>query len=595
MVTPEKKRGSEDREALLRQIEALEEELARYRRGTPAMEAVTDLLHTFPSPILLQDAEGRILRVNDGFAELLGFDSTTALRGKRLDELLEEEHQALLCQGNEDALQQNRRITYEMKWPSLKGGPPRFFSVVKIPLGSEEKGSRLLLVLLQEITTWWRGVNEEENYLKWWTAVADFVKRLLSNETEMAVVETAAEWFECELGYECVALYLSGEDGKQLVRRFAQDDCRGLALNLKPLFTLDEENWLVNAFQTAQPFYRRLPDGVPHPLGPISGGARLAIALPLPRGRETMGLLILGTAQHAGLDTVAVEALEILAAQLAQALDMVRVRAELRRSLQIGELLATVTRQVERARSYEELLQGIVPMLDYLGGDGVALRLLERRERDVYLVDIHTLLRSGDAMKYTVTRGLPVPRRELEASIANRDYLFYPDIEDPEIEVPDEIRHQMEKKHFRASVTFPLRVRGRLMGLFVFYSYEPMLSGEPERFLSSLRDIVTYSVNRLRLFHQMEETIRQRELLYSALAELSAASSYQDLIEALRKHTFLGEADRNISINLFDTPWDEEMPEWSIVLARWSRLPEGSTQARYPLHLFPDAERVLSA
>ncbi len=84
-------------------------------------------------------------------------------------------------------------------------------------------------------------------------------------------------------------------------------------------------------------------------------------------------------------------------------------------------------------------------------------------------------------------------------------------------------------------------------------------------------------------------------MLYSALAELSAASSYEEVLEALRKHTFLGEADLNISINRFNRPWvGKERPEWSIVLARWTRLPEEALQSRYSLYAFPEVERLLS-
>ncbi len=592
-----RRRQDERRGSLEARLAEAEQELARLRRGIPAMQAIADLLHTFPGPLALEDAEGRLLRVSESFAHLLGHDSTVELRGKRLDELFDGEQLALLRRGDETALQEGRRYTYEMRWQTSEDAPPRYFSVVKIPLENEVGERSLLIVFMQEITPWWQGLQRNESYLTWWNTISDFVHIVFSQEKVVVLLEEAARWITAELGYECVAAYLFDEEQHALVRSFASSTCEAMRVGEEALLALSEgENWLVRAFTEGMALYRRLPDGDAEPLTPLSPGSRVAVALPLRSRQQRVGILLLASQHHRGLDEVAIKAMNVLSIQLALAINTVTMQERVRRSMEVSTVIAEATRKVEMARSYEELLQALVPFLRYLGLNGITLRLLGRRERDVYLVDIHSLREVETTPKYSVTRELPVPRSYIDTFFQEHDYLFYSDVNDPKVEVPDDIREQMQAQGLRASVTFPLRVRGRLIGLLVLYGTRPLPHLVLPRLFVSLRDIVTYSVDRMRLFRQMEETIRQRELLYSALAELSAASSYEELLEALRKHTFLGEADRNISINRFDRPWtEEEHPEWSIVLARWTRLPEGQVRTRYPLHIFPEVVRVLSA
>ncbi|GEM_PF-4060986 len=573
-------------------IKALEAELARYRRGTPAMQAVADILHTFPCPIALLDAEGRILRANEGFARLLGCASTTEMRGRALDELAKGEHLALLARGDEVVWKEGKRFAYDAVW-SAEDGSRRYFSIIKVPLGAEQHGARLMLLLLQEATSWWKGREHDESYLMWWNTLADFVHLIFAQESEEEMMKAVARWFREQLGYGCVAFYFLDERKKHLVRHLLSAGCEALAVAREGAIALGEGHWLERALAGEEGVYRRLPDGEVVPFAPLPPGEPVAFAFPVGGEEGTRGVFVLASEEHRGLDAVAVDAMRLLLVQLRRALHVMHIQARLHVSLRISELLAEVTRQIEQARSYEELLRALLPILHHLRLDGVTLRLLGRRERDLYLADIHTLRELSSAPKYAVTRELPMSRQFVDSLFYEREYLFYPDVADPELDVPDEIREQMRQRGLRSSITFPLRVRGRLIGMLVLYGALPMNEEEISQLFYALRDIVTYSVDRLRLFRQMEETIRQRELLYSALAELSASSTYDELLDALRKHTFLGEADRNISLNLFNQPWEDEMPDWSIVIARWTSLPEEVLKPRYALHLFPEAEQLL--
>jgi len=94
---------------------------------------------------------------------------------------------------------------------------------------------------------------------------------------------------------------------------------------------------------------------------------------------------------------------------------------------------------------------------------------------------------------------------------------------------------------------------------------------------------------------ERERLLARTETLYHTSADLNATHTYTEVLDVLREHTILGEADRNISLNLFDKPWvNDEMPEWCIPLERWTSLPADAVAERYRLRDFA-ASRLLRA
>ncbi len=142
----------------------------------------------------------------------------------------------------------------------------------------------------------------------------------------------------------------------------------------------------------------------------------------------------------------------------------------------------------------------------------------------------------------------------------------------------------------------PLMIGDRVLGVMAIQSYTtPGAYNEHDRdLLMAIASQVAIALQNARSFAQTQMALAETELLYRASAELNAAQSYQEILEVLRKYTLIGEADRNISINLFDRPWvGEEIPEWSIPISRWSRLPPDAVSPRYPLRAFPSARLLL--
>ncbi len=152
----------------------------------------------------------------------------------------------------------------------------------------------------------------------------------------------------------------------------------------------------------------------------------------------------------------------------------------------------------------------------------------------------------------------------------------------------------------------PLTISGQVIGVMAIQDYNiPGCYDEHDlELFTMIASQAAIAIQNARLYEQTQKTLAEAESLYRASAELNAAQSYDEVLETLRKHTLVGEADLNVSLNLFSQPWPtdedgnplpEATPEWSIVLARWTTLPPDATMPRYPLRAFPSAARLLSA
>ncbi len=149
---------------------------------------------------------------------------------------------------------------------------------------------------------------------------------------------------------------------------------------------------------------------------------------------------------------------------------------------------------------------------------------------------------------------------------------------------------------FRAYFGIPLRYGGRNLGTLCLFSKKPhFLSQRDIQLMETVGREVAVAAENARLYQQAQAALAETEHLYQISRALSQAHTYTEILDVLRTQTPLGEGASNISLNFFNRPWTdpEDIPEWSIVAARWTRLPTERLSARYPLRHFP-AARLLS-
>ena len=103
-------------------------------------------------------------------------------------------------------------------------------------------------------------------------------------------------------------------------------------------------------------------------------------------------------------------------------------------------------------------------------------------------------------------------------------------------------------------------------------------------------------IENLRLNQQTENALSETETLYKASAEFNTASTYDQILDVLRRYTLLGHDTMNVSVNLFDRPWNSsEEPTWITTLARWTAVSPRATSDQYRLSDFPLARQLLQS
>ncbi|HIP72756.1 MAG TPA: GAF domain-containing protein [Anaerolineae bacterium] len=161
--------------------------------------------------------------------------------------------------------------------------------------------------------------------------------------------------------------------------------------------------------------------------------------------------------------------------------------------------------------------------------------------------------------------------------------------------VDENMRAILEPSGTRALAILPLTNRGIWIGLISLAWYDVHEFDETDQQLyNSLATQAASTFHNRLLFKQTDEALSETAALYQASGDINAATTYDDIVNALRHHTILGHNINNLSLNYFDRPWtDNEQPEWVEVVTRWSQLPGSAVMPRYPLSTFPSAEVLL--
>jgi len=140
--------------------------------------------------------------------------------------------------------------------------------------------------------------------------------------------------------------------------------------------------------------------------------------------------------------------------------------------------------------------------------------------------------------------------------------------------------------------SLPLQVRGETIGELEIDG-ETELDDESVDLIRNVADRLSTHIESLRLSAQTRSALIETETLYNIIAEMNAAGSYDDILDALSKRTLFNRADQLLIMAVFDKPLtDSEMPEWIIPVA--SRAESGiEIASRYPLNAFEAVPHTL--
>ena len=139
---------------------------------------------------------------------------------------------------------------------------------------------------------------------------------------------------------------------------------------------------------------------------------------------------------------------------------------------------------------------------------------------------------------------------------------------------------------------YPLVVRDETIGELTVDSVTH--SDEATEIVTAVAQQLSAHLEDLRLTEQTQSALNETDTLYKASAELNTAKTYDQILEVLRRYTWLGHDVLNVSVSFFDRPWSSgDEPTWINTLASWTSVPSRATVNQYLLADFPSARQLL--
>ncbi|MBN2146449.1 MAG: GAF domain-containing protein, partial [Anaerolineales bacterium] len=155
----------------------------------------------------------------------------------------------------------------------------------------------------------------------------------------------------------------------------------------------------------------------------------------------------------------------------------------------------------------------------------------------------------------------------------------------------------MGMEHIHSWLAAPLIAGRETVGLITLDSTKvDAYSQEAAELIRSVAAQTAVAIQNANLFQQTQVALGETAGLYQASAELNTAQSFDEILDAMRRHTIAGDGAHHVSVNYFDRPWTaQERPEWAEVLARWVENPSEAFMPRYPLQAYPSIMQLLRA
>jgi GAF domain-containing protein/CheY-like chemotaxis protein/HAMP domain-containing protein len=141
----------------------------------------------------------------------------------------------------------------------------------------------------------------------------------------------------------------------------------------------------------------------------------------------------------------------------------------------------------------------------------------------------------------------------------------------------------------RSALVAPIKLRDQTIGALDLreVEHERRWTEDEVALVEAVANQVALAVENTRLFEQTQLSLADTRALYEASSAINSATSADEILAALRRHTVLNETDRIVALNVFDRVWEgDQIPDSVEVITRWTVL-AADLPARYNLSAFP--------
>ncbi len=191
------------------------------------------------------------------------------------------------------------------------------------------------------------------------------------------------------------------------------------------------------------------------------------LALPMISRDATIGAMTVQSVLAGAFTAEDVTALQIMANQLANAIQNIRLLEKVRTSLAETEALYQTARAISGARSFEDILEGLFDTITFMPLSEAVLHVIVAR--DPLKVNSYTTTRVGGERQTHVTYTTSVD--DVAPLLDDpQQFVFYGDPKDEDAAIPEPARARMAQMGYRSTLTTGLTAHGELVGFLTFSS-----------------------------------------------------------------------------------------------------------------------------
>jgi diguanylate cyclase (GGDEF)-like protein len=377
------------------------------------------------------------------------------------------------------------------------------------------------------------------------TLLSDVSQQVADTLDENVLLQRTADAMVTGLGFaEASILIPAGDDVMQVVA-LAQTEAMAVTLG----FVQPRDAGVVGqAVATHRTYVANDVGRDPHYFDPGDRAVGSALALPLLREAELLGVLYLETSIPNAFTPVDVLAYETLARHVATALQNARLFAGTRQQLRYLTALQSVSHEIAASLELDHIIHNVVHLLNIaFGYRYVSLYVLDRE-----------LLRLKAQLGYpeaSIIHALAIDHGVMGRAVRTRQTQFVPDVSTD----PDFLRAEAV---VRSEISVPLRTDSAVLGVLnVESDLERPLTVMDVSLLTALAAQVTVAMVNAQLFEAEHDQRELTEILRAASLTLSSSLDFEQLLDSL-----LAQAARLVpydagSVILFEDGWTRHARE----------------------------------
>lgn len=358
--------------------------------------------------------------------------------------------------------------------------------------------------------------------------------RLIASTLDLdELMRTAVNLIRDRLGYYHVSIFLIDESGQWAVLRESTGEVGRKLKERGHRLAVGSQSLIGWVTANGQPrIAQRTVEDPIHLKNELLPETRSEAAFPLKIGERVIGALDVQSTLENVFDAGALSVLQILAGQLAVAIENARLYQQAQSVLEETQALYLATRDLTAATSIEAAARALLAHLPSHGVDRYVLTLVEdleaRAENRVLQARLIWDRERGlftELRRYT-TADLPIIARE-----PTREPIFVQDVEtDPWL---DEVSRSFYLRHrVRSIAFFPLWSGDTFWGWLIAQGVGRPLGLEDAtvRRLQTLADTAAVVLQNWRFFELLEQQWREQALLYEVAASLAEASGLEEVL-----------------------------------------------------------------